>query len=384
VTHARTAAVLAALALAATFPPAAGAAPTGPADRALDLALRKVVQAPGGPPGVISVVTRGGRSFVHTTGVADTKTKRRWRPSDHMRLASTSKAFSGAVALSLVRRGVLELNDTIGERLPNLPAGWAAVTLAQALHHTSGLPDYTATKAYQEDLTTDLLRRFTPPELIAYVASRPLLFPPDSAYKYSNTDNIVVGLMAEAATGQSYERLLQNRVFSPLGLSGTSLPNGPRLRRPFAHGYFFGEGQPTEDVSEAVSMSGVWASGGLQSTPTQLGRFIRGYVSGQLFGPALRRQQRRWVDGGSEPTGPGTNSAGLALFRYRMGCGTVYGHTGNFPGYTQFAAASSDGRRSATVSANTQLNEVMFSQPAFRALRRAFERASCAALASGR
>jgi D-alanyl-D-alanine carboxypeptidase len=127
----------------------------------------------------------------------------------------------------------------------------------------------------------------------------------------------------------------------------------------------------------------VWASGGLQSTPTQLGRFIRGYVSGKLFGPALRRQQRRWVDGGSEPTGPGTNSAGLALFRYRMGCGTLYGHTGNFPGYTQFAAASSDGRRSATVSANTQLNQVMFSQPAFRALRRAFERASCAALASG-
>jgi D-alanyl-D-alanine carboxypeptidase len=121
----------------------------------------------------------------------------------------------------------------------------------------------------------------------------------------------------------------------------------------------------------------------MQSTSSELARFIRGYVSGRLFGRALRRQQRRWVDGHSEPIGPGTNSAGLALFRYRLGCGTVYGHTGNFPGYTQFAAASSDGRRSATVSANTQLNQEMFSQPAFRALRRAFERAACAALASG-
>jgi D-alanyl-D-alanine carboxypeptidase len=44
------------------------------------------------------------------------------------------------------------------------------------------------------------LRSLTPPELIAYVANEPLLFPPGSAYKYSNTDNIVVGLMAEAAT----------------------------------------------------------------------------------------------------------------------------------------------------------------------------------------
>ena len=381
-THLRTATALPTIALAVAFAPAAGAAPAGPADRALDRALRNVVQAPGGPPGVISLVRRGGRTFVHRAGVADTRTKRRWRPFDHMKLASTSKAFSGAVALSLVRRGVLELDDTIGERLPDLPAAWTAVTLRQALHHTSGLPDYTRSPAYLADLNADPLRRFAPPELIAYVADEPLLFPPDSSYNYSNTDNVVVALMAEAATGRSYERLLQTRVFSPLGLSGTSLPSGPQLPRPFAHGYVFNPGQPPEDASEAISMSSVWASGGMQSTPTELGRFIRGYVSGRLFGRALRRQQRRWVEGHSEPIGPGANTAGLALFRYRLRCGTVYGHTGNFPGYTQFAAASSNGRRSATVSANTQLNQVMFSQPAFRALRRTFARAACAALVS--
>jgi D-alanyl-D-alanine carboxypeptidase len=93
------------------------------------------VRAPGGPPGVISLVRRGGRTFVHRAGVADLESKRRWRTSDHMRVASTSKAFSGAVALSLVRRGRLELDDTIGERLPDLPPAWSAVTLGQALHH---------------------------------------------------------------------------------------------------------------------------------------------------------------------------------------------------------------------------------------------------------
>jgi D-alanyl-D-alanine carboxypeptidase len=182
VRQARTAAVLAALALTATFAPGAWAAPAGPADRALDRALQKVVQAPGGPPGVISIVTRGGRSFVHRAGIADTKTKRRWRPSDHMRLASTSKAFNGAVALSLVRRGVLELDDTIGERLPSLPAAWGAVTLGQALHHTSGLPDFAGSPGWQADLNADPVGRFTAPQLIACVAGEPLLFPPGSAY----------------------------------------------------------------------------------------------------------------------------------------------------------------------------------------------------------
>ena len=61
----------------------------------------------------------------------------------------------------------------------------------------------------------------------------------------------------------------------------------------------------------------------------------------------------RFVPGGeSSPPGPGKNSAGLALFRYQTKCGTVYGHTGNFPGYVQFAAATADGTRAVTTSLN--------------------------------
>jgi len=359
---------------------AAGAASPARADRALDRALRTVVQTPGGPPGVISLVRRGGRTFVHRAGVADLDTDRPWRRFDHMRIASTSKAFSGAVALSLVRRGRLELDDTIGERLPDLPAAWRAVTLRDALHHTSGLPDYTRSPALQAALNANPLRRYTHAELIAFVAGDPLRFAPGSDYNYSNTDNIVVGLMVEAATGRSYERLLRTHVYRPLGLSQTFMPFGERLPRPFAHGYDF-QPPPTQDVSQALAMSFVWASGGLTSTATELGRFMRAYVKGRLFGRAQRRQQRRWRAGHSEPIGPGANTAGLALFRYRLPCGTVYGHTGNFPGYTQFVAASSNGRRSATVSVNSQYNQTQPDQVPFRALRRAFARAACAALA---
>ena len=56
--------------------------------------------------------------------------------------------------------------------------------------------------------------------------------------------------------------------------------------------------------------------------------------------------------GESSPPGPGDNSAGLAVFRYRTKCGTVYGHTGNFPGYVQFAAATRHGGRAVTTSLN--------------------------------
>jgi len=107
---------------------------------------------------------------------------------------------------------------------------------------------------------------------------------------------------------------------------------------------------------------------------------MRAYVRGSFFDRGARRQQRRFRRGSSVPTGPGSNSAGLALFRYRTRCGTMYGHTGAYGlgGYTQFAAATPSGRRSATLTANTAL--VGSSGPA-RAFRRVMGRALCAALA---
>jgi D-alanyl-D-alanine carboxypeptidase len=185
------------------------------------------------------------------------------------------------------------------------------------------------------------------------VRGDPLVFRPGSGYEYSNTDNIVVGLMAEQVSGTPYARLLEQIVFEPLGLRRTSFPSRPALPRPFIHGYLIVDDMgATEDVSTLLSPSGAWASGAIVSTPRNLNTFIGAYL-GRLVPAALQREQLRFVPGGkSSPPGPGRNAAGLAVFRYRTKCGTVYGHTGNFPGYVQFAAASRDGSRALTTSLN--------------------------------
>ena len=299
-----------------------------------------------------------------------------------MRLASASKAYSGAVALRLVERGQLRLGDTIGQRLPSLPAAWRNVTLRHLLNHTSGLPNYSEAPETQERLQTDPRGYVAPSDILDGVTDEPLLFSPGAHYRYSNSDNIVIGLMAQAASGRAYSRLLSRLVFGPLGLRSTSLPTGFRLPRPFVHGYEVEPGRPPEDVSTALSMSFVWAAGGLQSTPAELHRFMRAYGGSALLGRRIRREQRRFVrHGSSEPPGPGRNDAGLAIFRYRMKCGTVYGHTGNFPGYTQFAAVSRGGTRSAAVSVNVQSSPDAGDPAVFKRLRRVYGLAACAALA---
>jgi D-alanyl-D-alanine carboxypeptidase len=353
------------------------------ADAALDLALKELVAMEGGPPGVIAVIQRGQHREVHTFGVANVRTGRPMRIHDRMRIASAAKAFSGAVALSLVSEGKLSLQDTIGERLPELPEAWWEVTLRQLLNHTSGIPDFSLDPEFQEALLASLTKAPPPKELLSFVEDEELLFDPGSEYHYSNSDNIVVGLMVEAATGRSYEDQLREQVYRPLGLSMTTLPRGPNLRKPFIHGY---DNEPSqhspEDVSELVAAGWSWASGGIVSTPADLNDFIRGYVGGKLFDKRTQAKQRRVIEGGSsEPPGPGKNSAGLGIFRYETRCGTVWGHTGNTLGYTQFMAASPTGSRSVTVSINSQLAPPVGDPDAFKALRRAEGLAVCAALA---
>jgi len=362
-----------------TAPAAGAASSTAKADAALQRALDAIVKHRDGPPGISVVVQRGAHPVQLTAGVGDLATKQPFGLTDAMRLASVAKAFSGAAAVSAVADGKLKLDDTVGAILRTQPAAWGKVTLAQLLQHTSGVPDFSQSPAFQEAVGASLATAPPPEQLLAYVADEPLKFAPGSKYEYSNSDNILVGLMVAAVDGGSYEQALATHVYAPLDLTGTSLPSGAELPPPFTHGYQPDPPNAPEDVSEVIAAGWSWASGGVVSTPQDANRFVRGYVSGKLTDRATRAAQFTFRRGSSEPPGPGTNSAGLAVFRYRTSCGTVYGHTGNTPGYTQFIASTRDGTRSTVVSINSQLTPERNAKR-FAALRKIYGLAVCAAL----
>jgi D-alanyl-D-alanine carboxypeptidase len=355
---------------------ASAAAAPGPAD--VQRGLQRLVAATGGPPGAIATIYRDGRLTVLRAGRADVKRPGAPKPTDHMRIASVAKAFNGAVALHLVSEGKLGLDDAIGQRLGGMPASWASVTVRQMLNHTSGLPDYTQSKGFAEQAKRDPRGFVSPQKIIGWVRKEPLEFAPGAKYEYSNTDNIVVGLIVEAVTGRSYGENLDEIVFKPAALSETSFPTKPALPKPFIHGYVVEVGEPPTDVTTFLSPSGAWASGAIVSTPRDLNAFIRADLGLRFFSAAQQEEQMRFVPGGkSSPPGPGQNSAGLALFRYKTKCGTVYGHTGNFPGYVQWAAATADGSRAVT----TSLNIPAPTGRLLAQLRRLQETAVCALLA---
>jgi D-alanyl-D-alanine carboxypeptidase len=342
-------ATIACLALALS----AGTAAAKTTDAQVLKGLEGLVTSPGGPPGAIATLYRDGKLTTLSTGRADVRKAAKPRSTEHMRIASVAKAFSGAVALNLVRSGQLGLDDTIEGVLPTLPKAWGQVTLSELLNHTSGVPDYTQSEAFFKHAETKPLAYVKPTEIIGWVEKEPLVFKPGSKYEYSNTDNIVVGLMVEAVTKQTYANELRQIVLGPAKLTQTTLATKVQIPKPFIHGYQYGDNGEQVDVSEILNPSGAWASGAIVSTPQNLNAFIRADLGLQFFDKAEQEAQMKWWPGGeSSPPGPGKNSAGLALFRYQTRCGTVYGHTGNYPGYTQFAAATADGSAAVTTSLN--------------------------------
>jgi D-alanyl-D-alanine carboxypeptidase len=358
--------------------PVAAAKFRGAPNSKLQKALNHIVASNVGPPGISVLIDRGRHIEFLQAGTADADNYRPPTPFEAFRIASVSKGFNAYLAAKLAGGGLLGIETTLRDSIPGvLPAG-EAVTLRQLLQHTSGLADYIRAPAFVEQLIADPGRYLSPTQLTDFVRDEPLEFPPGSRYHYSDTDNIAAGLIEERASGLPYQRLLQQRVFSPLKMRGTSLPSTVKMPHPFLHGYDVEAERRPQDVSELINPAGAWASGGIVSTPLDMARFARRYVPTVLATAAtLEAPFRR---GSSSPPGPGKNFAGLGIFRYRLGCGTVYGHTGSFPGYRILVAASADGRRSVVFVANAQIVPGQGSQRVAEEITQAQASAVCRAL----
>ena len=329
-----------------------------PSQEEVQSALEQAVAA--GIPGIaLEIQGREGSEFL-TAGTASLENERLLTPEDSFRIASITKAFTAAVVMELVEEGALSLDDTVDQWVPGLLAEGDSITVRHLLGHTSGLADYTKDDEFIEAFVAG--EELPPERIVSFVSSEPLAFEPGSTYEYSDTDNNVLGMIVEAVAGRSYEQELSSRVLDPMELRSTVLPNSPEMPDPHAEGYEYpdeseGAGE-LENVTTALDPSAAGASGALISTPSDLSRFFGGLLGGELIGEGTLEQMKETLAGEGSPSGPGTKRAGLGIFSYELPCGEVWGHTGQFPGYQAFGAATPDGSGALAMMANaTQISE---------------------------
>jgi D-alanyl-D-alanine carboxypeptidase len=366
----------AATALLATLALAGSAqAASSPSPARLGSAADAVVAA--GVPGVAVYVRNGKKTITLARGLDDVGAKRPMIVGDRFRIGSVTKPFVAAVVLQLVHEGKLGLDDPVEKYVPGLVAHSEGITIRRLLTHTSGLADYFTDKRILAPYARGNLAYNWPHRtVVRFAAGDKRLFAPGAPGKwsYSNTGYFLLGLTVERVTGHSLASELARRIFRPLGLTHTTLPSTAKPSGRYAHGYTKAFGKP-QDFS-IVSPSTLWAAGGIISTPAEIAKFFRELDRGHVLPPSLVRQMK--AQQGPLPLGPGKGWYGFGLFHLSLplGCGPVWGHPGDLPGYDTAAWNSPDGSRQVVVAVN-QDDDATLSDAAKQALGRLTSIAYC-------
>lgn len=311
----------------------------GPSARGLQGLVDSLARAHDLPGLVVAARRAGEEPSLIASGRAELASGRRMTTLDRFRVGSLTKPMVATLILQLADEGGLSLDDALARFLPGLLPDGDRLTLRQLLNHTSGLGDYIDDPGFIDAVFTQPSRVWSPQELVAIANAMPRTFTPGAAgrWEYSNTNYILLGLVAEAAGGEAIAALLRRRVFEPLAMTSTYYGTETSLVAPFAQGYVDLNGLDDFAVGTLVSPTVAGAAGAVVSTAGDLLRFVEALAAGELVLPASHAARLTTVPASR------VRLPGEAIdFEYGLGVlvgDSWIGHDGAIPGYEAEAYA---------------------------------------------
>ena len=225
-------------------------------------------------------------------------------------------SFLAALALALEEEGRLDRRASLAEHFPELPYGSLGVFVDQLSTHTSGIPGY-----------GELLRggrrsteRVEPERVLAWLRNGPLDAQPGSCALYSETDDLLLGLVLEAVTRKNVRAQLE-ALFARTAMEDSGFGCAPPSRSPLVEQEFAGA------FEDRAGTPAPFDAGELCTTAHDLVRFQRALVERRVLGAdalALRATLARLADGGRVAWGRGVTLAGDGR-RTRQSCGGTLG-----------------------------------------------------------
>ena len=244
-------------------------------------------------------------------------------------LGSMDKMFTAVAILQLIEQGQLSLYDKIGQYLPNYPNPEIieSITIHQLLTHTSGMGNYFDSPLYLD--LHDEIRSVA--DYLPLFSDTPLQFRPGSQFGYSNSGFIVLGLIIEAVTGQSYYDYVRENIFEPSGMVSTGCfeLDAPVPKLAIGYTTLTWDGADTgriEDNLSMMPMRGGSAGGGFSTAP-DLQRFGNALLAHRLLSP----ESTELLLAGKVQLAEGVQYA-YGFFDRRLENHRVVGHGGGFPG----------------------------------------------------
>jgi len=192
-------------------------------------ALFSVLEEPGMPGAAVAVLMDGEVVHRRGYGLADLETGARFEPGLQFAIASTTKQFTTACVLLLEEEGRLSLSDDYREYLPEMPDFGTTITLDHLCRMTSGIRDIYPLVSLAGGTWTDPQPRELTHSLLS--GQHTLQFTPGSQTRYSNPNFTMLGWIIELVSGQLLGEFMKDRIFEPLGMHRTELPERFTLSR---------------------------------------------------------------------------------------------------------------------------------------------------------
>jgi len=274
--------------------------------------------------GAVLVAKDGKPVFTGAYGLADREKKTPNKLNTQFRLGSMNKMFTAVATLQLVQAGKIKLTDPVGKYLADYPNKDLAskVTIHHLLTHTGGTGDFFGPQYEAHRLELKTLQDY-----VKLYGTRGLQFEPGSRWEYSNYGFLLLGVIIEKVSGQSYYDYVREHVFKPAGMTLTdSLPEDQAVAGRSV-GYMKSEdGKSWVSNANTLPYRGTSAGGGY-STVEDLLRFANALQGHKL----LDAQHTELLTTGKVEAGPGGKYAYGFIDRTDNGL-RCFGHGGGAPG----------------------------------------------------
>lgn len=223
-----------------------------------------------GVPGVAVGVLRDGQEYTAGFGITNVEAPVPVDANTLFQIGSTSKTFTGTVAMMLIEQGKLDLDAPIRTYLPDLKlrdeAAAAGATLRHLFNHTGGwVGDYFEDTGAGDDALA---------KIVANMAELPQLTPLGRVWSYNNAAFYLAGHIIETVTGKSFERNVQELIFDPLGMDHSCFFANDAISRRVAVGHIVRDDVAAVARPWALARA-AHAAGGIASTATDQLKYAR-------------------------------------------------------------------------------------------------------------
>lgn len=302
--------------------------------RVIEGLVQAVVDELGLPGLAVGIVRDDATLYAAAQGVTNLELRHPVSTRTLFRLGSITKVFTATLLMTFVEAGQVNLDDAVGEYLPQFKAfdPEGKITFQHLATHTSGLPMMPPTVTFPEGI--EGIQDVTFPsidDLLDALGQTDLLFPPGSDFTYSNYGVGILGHTLAIIGQKPYRELVAERVLQPIGMTDTVFdPHTSQLDA--ATGYILFVNPPV--IMPMVDIGGFTPAGQLFSNIEDMLKFARAQWGQSALGLSQQRltemQTTRWEK--QQPMGIGWKTL-------EIGDSQCVYHGGADPGYVSYLIA---------------------------------------------